>query len=223
MTRVKICGTCNEADLAASVAAGADALGFVVEYPDPVPWNLDRERARTLMAQVPPFISTVLVTAGTSADFRDLVSATAPDVVQLHADESPATVDRLTSELASRGIRTLKAVAIDADTDFHEQQATVRAFEASGVDGIVLDAEADDRGGGGTGRTVPWERARRIVAESSVPVVLAGGLTPENVAEAIETVSPYGVDVISGVERERRSKSPERLDLFVDAISNSRG
>jgi len=222
MIRVKICGTCNEDDLRATVASGADALGFVVEYPDPVPWSLDRERARELMAQVPPFVSTVLVTTGRPGAIVDLVSATSPDVVQLHGEESPAVVDRVTAELDPAGVRTLKAVSIDADGPLDEQRETVRAFEASGVDGLVLDAEAPDRRGGGTGRTVPWDRARRLVAHTEVPVVLAGGLTPENVADAVETVEPYGVDVISGVERERGSKSPERMRAFVDAAAETR-
>jgi phosphoribosylanthranilate isomerase len=215
--RVKICGTCTEADLDASVAAGADALGFVVEYPDPVPWNLTRDRALTLMARVPPFVSTVLVTTGSPADVADLVSATMPDVVQLHGDESPTDVDRTVSALPD-SVATLAAVGVDVDQPLRRQRATIGEFAASSADGIVLDAEATDRRGGGTGRTVPWERASRLVASASVPVVLAGGLTPENVAEAVETVSPYAVDVISGVERERGSKSPEKLRRFVHAV-----
>jgi phosphoribosylanthranilate isomerase len=218
MARVKICGTCSETDLEASVAAGADALGFVVEYPDPVPWNLERDRARALLAQVPPFVASVLVTTGSAGDVADLVSATTPDVVQLHGDETPARVERVVSPLPA-GVRTLAAVGVDADEPVRAQRRRLREFEASGVDGLVLDAEAPDRRGGGTGRTVPWERARRLVEAASVPVVLAGGLTPENVAEAVATVRPYAVDVISGVERERCSKSPERLQRFVDAAT----
>jgi len=222
MTRVKICGTCNRDDLRASVASGADALGFVVEYPDPVPWNLDRERARELMKQVPPLVSAVLVTTGRPEEIVNLVSATSPDVVQLHGEEPPAVVEQVTTELAPTGVRTLKAVSIDTDDSLDEQREVVRAFEASNVDGLVFDAAAPDRRGGGTGRTVPWERARRLVAHAAVPVVLAGGLNPENVADAIETVEPYGVDVISGVERERGSKNPERMRAFVDAAAETR-
>jgi phosphoribosylanthranilate isomerase len=221
MTRVKICGTTSEDDLTTAVEAGADAVGFVVDYPDPVPWNIDRETARDLFARVKPFVSTVLVTTGSAETVTSLVRSVRPDAVQLHGDEDPETVGAVTSALARAGVDTLKAVPMEPSEALPEQLATVREFAARGVDGVVLDAKAPDRRGGGTGRTVPWDRARRIVDGCSVPVVLAGGLTPENVGAAVETVRPHAVDVISGVERERCVKSPERVAAFVDAVNDA--
>jgi phosphoribosylanthranilate isomerase len=218
MTRAKICGIHTRDGLDASVRAGADAVGFVVEYPDPVPWNLDRAEARRLMERVPPFVSRVLVTTGRPEAIVELARDVRPDVVQLHGEESRATVEAVTTALQSEGIGVLKAVPIAPDGDGSELRTTVETFASTGIDGIVLDAEADDRQGGGTGETVSWEIARRIVAEASVPVVLAGGLTPENVGEATATVNPYAVDVISGVERDDHRKDPDRIEAFVRAI-----
>lgn len=217
MTRVKICGTCTDADLEVGVRAGADALGFVAEYPDPVPWNLDRAQARRLVERVPPFVSTVLVTTGSVEEVMELADEVRPDVVQLHGEEPTSDVEAIASGLTPQGVQTLKAISIDDDDGFPELRAAVDGVESAGVDGIVLDAQAEGRQGGGTGRTVPWEQARQITADADVPVVLAGGLTPENVTEAVETVEPYGVDVISGVEGEDHTKDPDRVAAFVDA------
>lgn len=217
MTRVKICGVHTRDGLEMSVAAGADAVGFVVEYPDPVPWNLERETARRLVKRLPPFVSSVVVTTGSPETVCALARDVRPDVVQLHGEESPATVEAVVSELQGDGIQTIKAVSIGPGDDERDQIAAVETFVATGIDGLVLDAEAEDRKGGGTGKTVPWETAREIVAETSVPVALAGGLTPKNVGEAIATVDPYAVDVISGVEGDEHVKDPDRVDAFIDA------
>jgi phosphoribosylanthranilate isomerase len=222
VTRVKICGITSAEDLAVAVAAGADAVGFVVDYPDPVPWNLDAAEAETLLDRVGPFVSTVVVTTGSVERVTDLVRRLRPNAVQLHGDEDPGTVASVASALGPEGVTTLKAVPVDPADAFEDQVDTVREFEACGVDGVVLDAKADDRRGGGTGRTVPWDRARRIAADASVPVVLAGGLTPDNVRTAAETVRPAAVDVISGVERERGVKGSDRVAAFVKAAHGTR-
>ncbi|MFW6436069.1 MAG: phosphoribosylanthranilate isomerase [Halococcoides sp.] len=222
MTRVKICGTCSEAALETSVEAGADALGFVVEYPDPVPWNLDREKARQLIDRVPPFVSTTLVTTGTVENVTTLVTECRPDAVQLHGDEGPETVREVTSQLDTTRVDILKATPVDPEADRSDLLTVVREFVSCGIDGIVLDAKAEDRRGGGTGRTVSWSLARQMADEVDAPIVLAGGLTPDNVGEAVETVQPYAVDVISGVERRESVKCPERLNAFVDAVADAR-
>jgi phosphoribosylanthranilate isomerase len=215
--RVKVCGTCGGADIAATVRAGADAVGFVVEYPDPVPWNLDREAAADLVAAVPPFVSSVVVTTGDPDRVCALADATRPDVVQLHGEEPPDDVAAIARRLDDRGVQTLKAVTVGPDGDSTSRREQALEYAGTGVDGLVVDAEADDRRGGGTGRTVPWDRARAVVERVDVPVLLAGGLTPENVADAVAAVDPYGVDVITGVERAHRSKDEDRMAAFVRA------
>lgn len=186
-TRVKICGITSAAEREMAVAAGADAIGVICDVTVQTPREVSRERARTILAGLPPFVTGVLVTMP-----EDAVSALrlsrriAPDAIQLHGDLDETDLQRIGRELPV--IR-----AVDVDTE-----RTIDAIERH-ADAILLDS-ADDQGAGGTGRVHDWERASQIVEQTATPVVLAGGLTPQNVAEAVERVAPFAVDVASGVE-----------------------
>ncbi|MEF8842616.1 MAG: phosphoribosylanthranilate isomerase [Haloarculaceae archaeon] len=184
--RVKVCGLTHPQDLGVAVEAGADAVGIVSDVAVDTPREVPTERARGLAEVVPPFVTSVLVTMPDSAaECVDLAGRVGVDAVQVHGDLAPEVVGRL------RG-------AFDGDvlvaTD-HE-----RAPEyADVVDGLVIDS-VDEAGAGGTGETHDWERTREAVEAFDVPVVLAGGLVPSNVARAVRTVRPFAVDVASGVE-----------------------
>lgn len=209
MTRVKVCGLTSERDVETAVDAGADALGFIVDVPVDTPRELSVERATELIASVPPFASTVLVTMPESAaQAIDLAEHTRPDTVQLHGDLSPADAAAVTAGVSATTIK-----AVDAD----EPDRCRRYVDA--VDALLVDS-VDGDGAGGTGETHDWARSADVAADLDAPVVLAGGLTPENVATAVETVDPYGVDVASGVERETVSedgsrKAPDAVEQFV--------
>ncbi len=183
--RVKICGMTNPDDIGRAAAARADAIGLIAEVPVDTPREITPDRARELAATVPPFVTSVLVTMPQSGDARALVDHVRPDAVQLHGDVSDADV------AAVREVATVIR-AVDAGKD-----EAIRT--AAAADAILLDSTGPDSGGG-TGETHDWDRARDYVEELDVPVILAGGLTPENVGAAVETVQPYGVDVASGVE-----------------------
>ena len=188
-TRVKICGTTRAEDRDAVVAAGADAVGVICEVPVDTPREVDEETAADLLAGVPPLVTGVLVTMPDSVDdATTLVDALVPDAVQVHGGLSP-------SELGAFGRRVSQDVvaAVDADAD------DIAGY-ADAADALLVDS-VDAEGGGGTGETHDWERTRGVVDDLDVPVILAGGLTPANVAEAVETVRPFGVDVATGVER----------------------
>lgn len=188
-TRVKICGTTRAEDRDAVVAAGADAVGVICEVPVDTPREVDEETAADLLAGVPPLVTGVLVTMPDSVgDATTLVDAIKPDAVQVHGGLSP-------SELGAFGRRVSQDVvaAVDADAD------DIAGY-ADAADALLVDS-VDAEGGGGTGETHDWERTREVVDDLDVPVILAGGLTPANVAEAVETVRPFGVDVATGVER----------------------
>jgi len=190
VARAKICGSVHEADVAAAVDAGADAVGVIADVPVDTPREVDAERARELLDAVPPLVTGVLVTMPeTPEDAIDLVEAIAPDAVQLHGDLSPAEASAVVDGVS---IPVIKAV----DADEPERCA---AYDGV-VDALLVDS-VDAEGGGGTGDTHDWERTREAIADVESPVLLAGGLTPENVAEAVATVDPFGVDVASGVER----------------------
>ena len=204
MTRVKLCGVTSEADLALVADAGADAVGVISEVSVDTHREVAPTTAADLVAAAPPMLTTTLVTMPEEpGNAVGLAGAIQPDLLQLHADFTP---DEL------RGIRaeteTKLVVAVDADDPD-------RAHELDGVvDAVLLDSTTED-GAGGTGETHDWAAAGDLAADLDTPVVLAGGLTPETVAEAVETARPYAVDVASGIESDDGTKDAEKVRRFV--------
>ncbi|MFC6730874.1 phosphoribosylanthranilate isomerase, partial [Natronoarchaeum mannanilyticum] len=187
-----------------------DAVGVIADVPVETPREVSAERARALLDAVPPLVTGVLVTMPeTPADAIELVETVDPDAVQLHGDLSPRDAATVADAVS---IPVIKAV----DADEPERCA---AYDDT-VDALLVDS-VDAAGGGGTGDTHDWERTREAIADVESPVLLAGGLTPENVAEAVATVEPFGVDVASGVERANLPdgadgrKDPDAVRRFV--------
>ena len=115
MTRVKICGLMTRGDIGLCVQAGADAVGFVTEYPVPVPWNISRAKARELIASTPPFVTTTAVVGGTVESILQILKTVRPDIVQLHGDETVEQIEDICSALDNTGIKVIKALRIDVD------------------------------------------------------------------------------------------------------------
>lgn len=198
--RVKICGITNREDAFAAIEAGADALGFnLSEDAKRKQRYIAPDEARRIVAELPPFVTVVAVTV--NATQRELEGYLEfADCVQLHGEESP--------ELAAHfGRRAIKALRMGPDF-------TPESVLAYAVGAVLLDAHVSGARGG-TGQTVDWDLARATVAQG-MPIILAGGLTPENVAEAVRRTRPYGVDVAGGVEREPGKKDHERIRRFVE-------
>lgn len=201
-TRIKFCGLSREQDVADAVAAGADALGFVL-------WPgskrcVDVARLAALAARVPAFVTRV----GLFVDQEpELIARCAEhlDLLQFHGDETPAFC-------AGFGRPWIKALRMRDDLDLH---AAAEAY--AGAQALLLDAY---RPGvpGGTGETFDWSR---IPANLAKPVILAGGLGPDNVAQAIERVRPYAVDVSGGVEAAPGRKDCGLLAAFAAAVSQA--
>ena len=205
--RVKICGLTTAEDRDAAVEAGADALGFVVDVPVDTDRELEPDRAAELIDDAPPFVTTALVTMPEDADRAvELHEATGADVVQLHNDLPPEAVAAVAEET---GARVLKAVS--ADPEQARRYARV-------ADALLVDSR-DETGAGGTGHAHDWETTRAIREAVDVPVVVAGGLAPDNVAGAVRTVDPFAVDVSSGVERREGRKDHDAVRAFVDAVA----
>ena len=201
MTRVKICGVTREADRQAVVAAGADAVGVIADVPVDTPREVTAERAGDLVAGVPPLVTSVLVTMPASVqDAVVLQREVAADALQVHATLPPEKVGGLGARVDASVV-----AAVDVDDDL--------AGYAAVADALLVDS-TDEQGGGGTGETVDWERTRERVADLAVPVVLAGGLTPDNVAAAVEAVDPFAVDTATGVEREGGVKDHDAVRAF---------
>jgi len=221
MTKVKICGIMQEEDIRACVKAGVHALGFVVEYPVDVPWNLDRGTAEKLLNFVPPFVYRVVVVGDEKEKVLELAARLRPHAIQLHGNEALSTTKELTKRLHDLGIQVLKALRfhVEKGACLGENPDPLKAAEVmakTGVDAIVLDSVSEKRPAG-TGQKIDWGMARKIRDSLSIPLILAGGLTPENVNDAIATVNPYGVDVISGVESLPGKKDPFLIEAFVRA------
>lgn len=197
---VKVCGITRIEDAEAAVAAGANALGFVF-WPASQRF-IDPFRARAIAAALPPFVTTVGVFVDQPADYVNGVATVVRlGAVQLHGGES--------LEFAKKMIRpVIKAIGLHAEA-------------LSGIDIwpsrvlVLLDVH-DPVQRGGTGRTIDWTAAAAVARRR--PILLAGGLNPANVAEAVERVRPYGVDVSSGVESAPGIKDAARLNALFEAL-----
>jgi len=204
MVRVKICGVTNEADLRAVERAGADAIGIITEVPVDTPRAVTPDAAAELAAAAPPFLTTTLVTMPeTVEEAIGTAEAVQSDVLQVHGEFAPEALRSLRESIPAKVV-----AAVDAD-----DPDRVRAV-APAVDAVLMDS-VDDSGAGGTGETHDWDATAQVAASVDVPVVLAGGLTPENVAEAVETVRPFAVDVASGVEDVGGEKDHDAVRAFV--------
>lgn len=198
MTRVKICGITSPEDAGIAVDAGADAIGLIF-WPGSAR-AVDVPTAQAIVRALPAFVWPVGVFVDAAPDHvRDVADAVGLSAVQLHGDEQVPDWARFPRPV-------LKALRV-------ERYATSRWKTARAA--ILVDA-MDAVSHGGSGRTVDWSAARGIAA--SRPLVLAGGLTPENVGEAIAAVRPWGVDVASGVERAPGVKDPHRVRAFLEAV-----
>ncbi len=227
MTRVKICGLMSEDDVEMAVSAGADSLGFVTEYPVPVPWNIPRTRSAELVASAPPFVTTTAVVGGRVDDMVAIARAVRPHFLQLHGDETLEEIRAVCKTLADTGIKVLKALRINVETGeaLFAVKDPVEACslpERSGIAGLVLDSKTSSRPAG-TGVPLDWSSLRRVSESLHLPLILAGGLTAGNVKKAIDMVRPYAVDVISGVERKAGVKDPQLMRDFVNAAKRSAG
>jgi phosphoribosylanthranilate isomerase len=208
--RVKICGITSQADLEIAIGAGASALGFLVGLLHPSADRLDAEAAAALILRVPPLVESVLVTHRSEpAIVSDLCARTRAGAVQLQGDFPLAAIDEL--RRAHPRLRILKAVHVTGP------EAIETAWHAARfADAILLDSIAAGRLGG-TGAVHDWSisRAIRDAVAPTTPVILAGGLRPENVRSAIERVDPFAVDVNSGVSVRPGLKDAARVQAFV--------
>jgi phosphoribosylanthranilate isomerase len=197
---VKICGITRAEDAEAAVAAGAGAIGFVF-WPKS-PRFIDPHRARKIAATLPPFVTVVGVFVNQPLDYvNGVASLVRLGAVQLHGDETPAFAAAVSSPV-------IKAVSVgDADT---------RAWPARMR--LLLDVH-DPVARGGTGRAIDWTAAADMAAQREI--LLAGGLTPDNVADAVARVRPFGIDVSSGVERAPGIKDHQRLRALFEAVHDT--
>jgi len=217
MTRVQIAGVSSLEEALAAEAAGADALGFTVRLPTGVHDGLTEAKARGIIAALPPFIASVAITYVDSArDAVDLCRYLGASALQLHGPFPTAELPLIRAALPH--LKLIRAVHVTGP----EALAHARALERH-ADALILDSYDPTTGrSGATGTTHDWSISRQIVAQIRTPVILAGGLTPDNVGDAIRTVQPWGVDVHTGVEDAEGSRDLAKMRLFVERVRAAR-
>jgi phosphoribosylanthranilate isomerase len=205
---VKICGTTNLGDAILAVNAGADAVGFVFGESKR---RVTPEQVATITRELPEKVEKIgVIVNETPQRVAEIVRIAGLTGVQLQGDETP----EFTSELKRLGLRLL-VKTVQASTGVDMLASRIEQY-GSIVDAILLDSGSPAERGG-TGKRFAWKDAALQIASVSVPVIVAGGLNPENVEEAIMTLRPWGVDVVTGVEREPGKKDPEKIVAFINA------
>ena len=211
---LKICGTTSPLDAEIAAGAGADCIGLIVEHAaSPRTVSLEAARRIALGARVPVVALSVNRDLDSLLEIADKLQ---PRALQLHGDETP----ELVRQLSARGWTVWKAISGDAAA-LSEQ---ARVFSDAGAGAILVDARETTPAGtvyGGTGQIVDWTAVRGLVNQG-FRVILAGGLTPHNVARALEIARPWGVDVVSGVESRKGVKDPDKVRAFVARARASR-
>ncbi len=200
MIKIKICGITNLEDALFAAENGADAVGF--NFYKKSPRYIPPEKAAEIMTQLPPFIVPVALFVNEREEkIRNIQFTTGIKVIEFHGDESPEFCERFAT-------RVIKAFQVK-DKESLKQMAQYH------VSAFLLDSYRDGLHGG-TGETFDWHLA--VVAKTFGRVILAGGLTPDNVVEAVKLVQPYAVDVTSGVEKEKGIKDHAKLKKFITEV-----
>jgi phosphoribosylanthranilate isomerase len=203
LIRVKFCGITNHQDASAAVALGADTLGFIFASS---PRQVSPKRARTIISSLPPFVKTVGVFVNEDKDrIHDIMDFCGLDIIQLHGDEPPG----FCQELMPRVIKAFRVKQASDLLPIRRYQGQVRAH--------LLDTYEKGTKGG-TGKTFDWNLAASA-GQFGMPVILSGGLKPENIRHAVSTVKPHAVDVNSGIELRPGKKDPALMKQLMDKIN----
>lgn len=198
MTHIKICGITNVEDARTAVDAGADALGFILF--EQSPRSIHPERVKEIVSCLPPFVVTVGVFVNEPAErVNEVARFCQLHAVQLHGDEPPGLCEQVERPV-------IKAIRVQDES----WKAVAVAYRVSA---FLLDTYAPDRFGG-TGRTFDWS----VVIGTPYRIILSGGLTPENVGDAVRRVGPYAVDTSSGVEQRPGIKDHGKVRAFIQAV-----
>jgi phosphoribosylanthranilate isomerase len=201
-TRVKVCGITRLEDALKAVECGADAIGFV--FYEPSPRYITPEQAQKICAALPPFVTVVALTVdATSKQVSDILEHVPVALMQFHGNETE-------EQCQAVGLPYIKAIRVRDHEDVYRAQSQFQSAL-----GILVDTYKKGVPGG-TGEVFDWDL---IPTERSKPLILAGGLKPENVRTAISSVKPFAVDVSGGVEAGKGVKSPELLERFLNEVS----
>lgn len=205
-TRAKICGITRIQDIQSVVQAGADAIGFVF-YP-PSPRNITLEQAKVLVKHVPAYVQTVgLFVNATGDEIAQVLQQVPLDIIQFHGDETPEQCQVIAQQT---GRRWYKAIQVKPDLDVVDM---IKSYQHVGASAVLLDAWHPELKGG-TGHQFDWSQFPKL----DIPLILAGGLKPENIEDAITTTGAYAVDVSGGVESAKGIKDQQLIERFMQGV-----
>ena len=208
-TRAKICGITRPQDIQSAVNAGVDAIGFVFFEPSPRYVNI--ELAQQLAKLIPPYINIVGLFVNASAeDIAQVLELVPLDVIQFHGDESAEQCQQI-AQYNKR--RWYKAIQVKPDATSSEIISTIQQYQHAGASAMLLDAWHPELKGG-TGHSFDWAQFPKL----DIPLILAGGLKPENVEDAIQTTQAYAVDVSGGVESAKGIKDQQLIERFMQGV-----
>jgi len=202
----------SERDVCMCVRHGADIVGFVVNYPCPVPWDIDIELARELIARTPKPAKTCVVTGGAPDKIIHIAKETKPEYVQLHSAETLGDTLQLVRELGKYGIKIIKAVS----PDMPDLEKSAVDFCEAGVYALLIDSRTHDNVFASNAVDVDvFVRLKRSV---NCTVILAGGINPENVSEIIHKTGAQAIDLMTGAERSYGIKDEKKVKALFGAI-----
>lgn len=203
-TRIKICGMTNVADALLAVELGVDAIGLIFWAPSTR--YISIQKAQEIVSALPPFVTTVgVVVDAEPKQLKNILANVPLDLIQFHGKETPEECDSYHKPY-------IKTVHMKNDVNLIEY-----ATRYHNAKGLLLDTYQENLPGG-TGEKFDWHK---IPKNLSLPIILAGGLTTENVTVAIEQVAPYGVDVLTSVEASKGIKDPKKMAAFIRAVKNN--
>lgn len=208
-TRTKICGLTRAQDVIAAVNAGADAIGFV--FYEPSPRHVTAAQAKALIKEIPVYVQTVgLFVNASLKEMEAVLNTVRLDLVQFHGDESPEKCQMVAERFKCRWY---KAIQVKPDLNLVTE---IERFRKAGASAILLDAWHPELKGG-TGHSFDWAQFPKM----DIPLILAGGLTPENVEDAIKTTQAFAVDVSGGVESAKGIKDQQLIEKFMQGVLRS--
>ena len=220
---VKICGITSNHDAQLAADASADYIGVLVDV-------AVSERTRSAaeaseIAKSSPIPPVILLYNRTTSDIQEIVSQVQPFAVQLLGQEPPQQVEELKRTVTCQ---LWKSVYLPAgrpeNVDMPTVRAEMQAYRDAGADFLLFDSvdlSGEKPRYGGTGKTCDWNVAAELIAESPLPVFFAGGIRPENVKAAIETIRPHGIDLCSGVEASKGIKDPQKLEQLMEQVAQA--
>ncbi|WP_434057973.1 phosphoribosylanthranilate isomerase [Acinetobacter indicus] len=205
-TRAKICGITRVEDVHAVVNTGADAIGFVF-YP-PSPRSVSAEQASVLVQAIAPYVQVVGLFVNSSArEIQAILNTVALDILQFHGDESPEQCQSIAQQV---GRRWYKAIQVKPGLDV---VAEIQKYQQAGASAVLLDAWHPELKGG-TGHSFDWSSFPQL----DIPLILAGGLNPDNIEDAIHTTAAFAVDVSGGVESAKGIKDQQLIERFMQGV-----